>query len=144
MNIYSNNQKSAGRAPLPVGCNSSGTCKTHLTEIPLHPRPLCASRRSEISRKLSPPRFAPRENFSATFAPSSLTRAAEGVRARQAKRRRTGAGARTAPIPQAARLGEAKPKGRLIMKNKGMNDRIKEEAAEAEALAIAKHVLGCD
>ena len=30
------------------------------------------------------------------------------------------------------------------MKNKGMNDRIKEEAAEAEALAIAKHVLGCD
>ena len=58
-----------------------------------------------------PENFSLRENFPASSVLSPLTRAAEGVRAWQAKRRRTGAGARTAPIPQASRLGERQEKG---------------------------------
>ena len=85
----------------------SGTCKTHLIATPMHPRQVFASRSAR--------------NFQETFrcaktCPASsvlfpLTHAVEGVRAWQAKRRRTGAGARAAPIPQASRLVEGQEKG---------------------------------
>ena len=63
---------------------------------------LCASRSARNFRET----FRCAETCPASSVLSPLTRAAEGVRAWQAKRRRMGAGARTAPIPQASRLGE--------------------------------------
>ena len=64
------------------------------------PPPHCASRSARNFRET----FRCAETCPETSVLSPLTRAAEGVQAWQAKRRRTGAGARAAPIPQASRL----------------------------------------
>ena len=91
-----------------VESDSLGTVPARARPFSSRPRctlgKLCASRSARNFRETS--RCA--ETCPASSVLSPLTRAAEGVRAWQAKRRRTGAGARTAPIPQASRLGEGK------------------------------------
>ena len=73
-----------------------GTCKTHLLATPLHPR---QAMRVKVRPEL-PENFSLRGNFPASSDLFPLTRAAEGVRARQAVRRRAGHGARAAPMPE--------------------------------------------
>ena len=73
-----------------------GTCKTHLIATPMHPR---QALRVKVRPEL-PGNFPLRGNFPASSDLFPLTRAAEGVRARQAVRRRAGHGARAAPMPE--------------------------------------------
>ena len=72
------------------------TCKTHLIATPMHPRQLSASRSARNFQETF--RYAKTCPASSVLFP--LTRAAEGVRAWQAVRRRAGHGARAAPMPE--------------------------------------------
>lgn len=73
-----------------------GTCETHLLATPLHPR---QAKRVKVRPEL-PENFPLRGNFPASSDLFPLTRAAEGMRAWQAVRRRAGHGARAAPMPE--------------------------------------------